>query len=265
MNKIKQRIKKIKKEKRLGLMTHTVFGYPTVVESKKIAQIMAEEGADFIEIQIPFSDPVADGPTIMRANQIALEQNTKVCQAIEFMNELSKKTDAALLFMSYFNIIYKYGTEKFCIKAKQAGCSGLIVPDIPLDEEPHEKFIDSAEKNNLIAIRVLSPASSERRLLLNATLAKGFAYLASHKGITGTKASFGLELDENIKNIKKFFNIPIAVGFGISEPEHIQFLKRKADIAVVGSAALKAYSEASETQKNYKLRLFIRNLVNSAK
>lgn len=262
MNKIEQRIEKIKRENRLGLMTHIVFGYPTVEESKKIARIMVEEGVDFIEIQIPFSDPVADGPTIMRANQIALKQQTKVRQAIEFMNEFSGETDAALLFMSYFNIIFKYGIKKFCEKAKKAGCSGLIAPDIPLDEEPSDQFINLAEKSDLIAIRVLSPASNERRLFLNAPFAKGFAYFTSHKGITGSKASFDLELEKNIKAIKKFINVPIAVGFGISEPEHIQFLKGKADIAVVGSAILNVYMEA-EREQNDNLRLFIKNLIKS--
>jgi len=265
MNKIELQIQKIKKENRLGLMTHIVFGYPTIEKSKKIAKIMAKEGVDFIELQIPFSDPVADGPTLMRANQTAIEQKTKVCQAMEFMSEFSKNANIPILFMTYFNIVFQYGVDQFCKDAKKAGCSGLIIPDIPLDEEPQEKFISLAEKNDLIAIRVLSPASNERRILLNAPLAKGFVYYVSHKGITGTKTSLDSGLYKNVRQIKKKLNTPIAVGFGISEPAHIRALKGNADVAVIGSAVLNVYTEAKEGQKIDAVKMFIKSLVNAAK
>ena len=263
MNKIELQIQKIKKENRLGLMTHVVFGYPTIEDSKNLAKIMAKEGVDFIELQIPFSDPVADGPTLMQANQIAIKQKTKVHQAIKFISELSKNVNIPILFMTYFNIVFQYGVERFCKDAKKAGCSGLIVPDIPLDEEPQEGFISSAEKNNLIAIRVLSPASNERRISLNAPLSKGFIYYTSHKGITGTKTYLDPELEKNIKKIKKKINTPIAVGFGISSPAHINALKGKADIVVIGSAVLNVYTKAMKGQKINAVKIFIKSLVNA--
>ncbi|MFH0856758.1 MAG: tryptophan synthase subunit alpha [bacterium] len=260
MNKIDKQIHEIKQEKRLGLMTHVVIGHPSLSESRELIKIMADCKVDFIELQIPFSDPVADGPALMKANQSALDNKTTVKDAMDMMENLSKEIEIPLLFMTYFNIVHRYGIENFCKDAANAGCSGLIVPDIPLDEEPNEGFIKAAKKYGIFVIRVLSPASNERRLKLNAPLAEGFIYFASHKGTTGTEVKFDQELENNLDKVRKIINAPIAVGFGISKKEHLLALKGIADIAVVGSAITKIYDE-TDGDKISAVKDFITNLI----
>ena len=167
MNRINLQLEKIKQEKRVGIMAHIVCGYPNLGESRKLIRTMAKCGVDFIELQIPFSDPMADGPTIMQANQTALENGVKVKDCFQIMKEMSREVEIPLIFMGYFNTVFNFGVEKFCKDARKAGCSGLIFPDIPLEEEDSEHFIKYAKENNLILIRVLSPASTTERIKKN--------------------------------------------------------------------------------------------------
>ncbi len=140
MNLIDKQLIKIKNENRIGLMTHMVVGFPSLDKTISLVKNMAEAGVDFVELQIPFSEPLADGPTIMGACEKALRDGFKVKDAFDVAANLSKDLEIPLLFMSYYNIVFKYGTEKFCADAKKAGISGLIVPDIPFEEEKHEHF-----------------------------------------------------------------------------------------------------------------------------
>lgn len=260
VNKIDLQLRKIKKEGRLGLMTHIVVGYPSLPRSLELVRMMIAEGVDFLELQIPFSDPMADGPTLMAANEMALSAGATVKKAMAAMRQLSK-LNTPLLFMTYFNIVLQYGTQKFCRDAAKAGCSGLIVPDIPLEEEENEHFIAAAEKNNLHAIRLLSPASTGQRLKLNSRVAKGFVYFTSRKGVTGSRRALDSDLTHHLGRIKKYFSIPVAVGFGLSVPEHVQALKGKAEIAVVGSAITDTYNRASSGQKAQSVRRLVKKLV----
>jgi len=259
MNKIEEQLNKIKSEGRIGLMTHIVIGYPNLETSKVLVKAMAEAGIDFIELQIPFSDPVADGPTITKANQDSLDHQTSVKQSMELMAEMTKTTEIPLLFMTYFNIVFNYGVKEFCHDASQAGCSGLIIPDIPLEEENEEKFIYHCEENNLIAVRSISPASTDERLRKNAEVAKGFVYFAGRKGITGSRTDLDPQLLENIERVKKFFKIPVAVGFGISKSEHLKQLHGKADMAVIGSALVDIYNQA-DGDKILAVKNYLRDL-----
>lgn len=254
-------LQKIQSEKRLGLMTHIVVGYPSIDESRALVMAMAEAGVDFIELQIPFSDPVADGPTLMQANQIALEGGVTVRAAMELMAELAPRVGIPLIFMTYFNIVHHYGAERFCADAAAAGASGLIVPDIPLDEEPQEHFISATEKHDITAVRLLSPASTEHRLKLNAGLAKDFVYFVSRKGITGAQSELDSELRSHLQRVKQFITVPLAVGFGISKPEHLETLKGHAEIAVIGSAVLNAYNQAGPGKGVGAVKNFISGLV----
>src|SRR5258708_193254 len=140
MNLIDQKLQEIKRNKKIGLMTHVVVGYPSLEETVSIVKTMADAGVDFIELQIPFSDPLADGPTIMQACEKALENGTRVKDAFAVMRQLSREVGIRLLFMTYYNIVFRYGVEKFCKDAKDAGAAGLIVPDMPIDEEAEEHF-----------------------------------------------------------------------------------------------------------------------------
>lgn len=262
---VEKQLQKIKKEKRLGIMTHIVVGYPSLEENKKLILLMARLGVDFIELQIPFSDPMADGPTIMAANQEALDRKTKVRDAFKLMKEMSAKVNIPLLFMGYFNVVLNYGTEKFCKDAARAGCSGLIFPDIPLEEEPEEHFIKHMKKHQLTIIRVLSPASTAERVRKNAQVAQGFIYFVGRKGITGVKSHLDTVLITNLKRIKKDIKLPVAVGFGISRVEHIKALFGKAEIAVIGSAILEKYTMKQSGKPLNEVKKFLRLLIAATK
>ena len=219
-------------------MTHVVVGYPSLQETEELVLLMDKVGVDFIELQIPFSDPLADGPTIMKACEASLRNGTKVRDAFLLALRLKTKVKIPLLFMAYFNIVFAYGVEKFCKDAKDVGIAGLIIPDFPLEEEATEHFNESLKKYGLLNIKVLSPASTEERIKLNAEVGTGFVYCTARQGITGTQRGFDSNVIKYLKTVKKHFKIPIALGFGISKREHVEQMGGLADIAVVGSAIL---------------------------
>ncbi len=220
------------------LMTHVVVGYPTLEETEKLVLLMDKVGVNYIEMQIPFSDPLADGPTIMKACEVSLAKGTKVADSFNLAKKLSKKVKTPLLFMAYFNTVFNYGIEKFCEDSKQAGIKGLIVPDFPLEEESTEHFNDCLKQQGLLNIKVLSPASTEERIKMNSEVGTGFVYCTARQGITGAEKGFDSNVIKYLKTVRKYFNIPIALGFGISKKEHLEGMKGLADIAVVGSAIL---------------------------
>lgn len=238
MNKINIQTGKLINEKRLGFMTHVVVGYPTLKATAELVSLMDKVGIDFIELQIPFSDPLADGPTIMKACEESLRSGIKVQHAFALAKKLSSKVSAPLLSMAYYNTVFKYGVEKFCQDAKQAGISGLIVPDLPIEENENEKFFEACEKNDLIHIQVISPASNTERLLKNKKVAKGFVYATARQGITDAKKGLDPKIAGYLKEVKSVFDIPLAVGFGISSRVRVDMIKDYADVAVVGSAVL---------------------------
>lgn len=261
MNLIDRQFEKIRREKRMGLMTHVVVGYPSLEATEEVVKVMAENGADFVEMQIPFSDPLADGPTIMKASEEALRNGTRVGDAFALMRKLSAEVGIPLLFMGYYNTVFKYGTERFCKDARRAGASGLIVPDIPLEEEKYEHFIKSAKKNDLYAIRVVSPASTIERLEKNAAVAEGFVYCMARQGITGAKNDLDPELVNYLERVKRVFDVPVAVGFGISKREHVQALQGHADVAIVGSAVIDVIGKSKRGEIGRNVRDFIKSLL----
>lgn len=257
MNLIDKQLKKIKHEKRLGLMTHVVVGYPSLYLTESLVKVMEDAGADFIELQIPFSDPLADGPTIMRACGKALENGVKVKDAFDLAGRLSKKIKIPLLFMAYFNTVFKYGTKKFCLDAKEAGISGLIVPDMPIEEEKEEHFMKYCLEAGLYHIRVISPSSTAERLKKNADVAKGFVYCTARQGITGAKKELDPEIASFLKNVRSYFDIPIAVGFGIGSKERIKQIKPYVDIAVIGSAIIDIINTSTPENMEKNVKVFL--------
>lgn len=242
----------------MKLMTHVVIGYPTIKETIKIVKLMAENGADLIELQIPFSDPLADGPTIMKACEKSLRVGTKVKDAFKIMELLSSQLSIPLLFMAYYNTVFKYGVEKFCQDAKKVGASGLIVPDMPIDEEDEEHFLFYCRKYNLHNIQVISPVSTEERLKKNASVASGFVYCTAYQGITGAKNQLDPTISAYLKKVRKYFSVPIAVGFGISKKDHLRKLAPYADIAVIGSAIIDVISKSNRENVEINVKNFLK-------
>ncbi len=260
MQKLKDKLGKIKSEKRLGLMTHVVVGYPSLEKTVSLVKLMEKEGVDIVELQIPFSDPLADGPTIMKACEQALANGVKVKDAFAVMQQLSSEVNIPLLFMAYYNTVFKYGTEKFCQDSQKAGAQGLIVPDVPIEEEHAEHFISLCQKYNLANIRVVSPASTDERLRKNAEVGTGFVYATARQGITGAKESLESSIADFLKNVRQRFTIPVAVGFGISKREHLEGLKPYADIAIIGSAILDIINKSKKENMEKDVTSFIQSL-----
>jgi len=241
------------------LMTHTIVGYPTLKKSEELVDEMVKCGIKKIELQIPFSDPLADGPVISHASEIALEKGIKVKDSFELMKKLTAKyREVDFYFMTYFNIVFNYGVSKFVLDSKKAGAKGLIVPDMPLDYEEDEHYYSALQKANLSPIFVISPVTDEKRLKEISNVAKDFVYLTSTIGTTGLRKTVNPKLKSYIKLVTKYFQIPLAIGFGISSKEQIQEVHQMADIAVIGSAIIKKINE-DETLK--KAKEFLKTLV----
>lgn len=260
MNLIDKKLKNIKKENRLGLMTHVVVGYPSLEATKTLVKVMEDAGADFIELQIPFTDPLADGPTIMRACEEALRNKTRVKDAFKLAGELSGKIKIPLLFMAYYNTVFKYGTKKFCQDSKKSGISGLIVPDIPLEEEHLEHFIKYCKAAELKNIRVVSPASTIDRLRKNAKIADGFVYCTARQGITGAKKELDSEIKKYLRQVKDYFRIPLAAGFGIGNKERVNLIRGYSDIVVIGSAIIDVINKPGTNNLISDVKEFLRSL-----
>lgn len=258
MNKIHTQLEVIKKSGKIGLMTHVIVGFPSQEETKTLIQVLADGGSDFIELQIPFSDPIADGSVIMKASDIALKNGVTVKDAMKMMKEMSRAVAVPLLFMCYYNTVFHYGLEKFCKEAAQSGASGLIIPDVPPEEEQYEHIIEIAQQHSLLLIRVVSPASSVVRLQKNAESAEGFVYCVSRFGVTGTKDGLDVRLSDYLERVKTIVKLPRAVGFGISQASQVHALEKNAEIAVVGSAVIemvlakKSYSSIRDFVKSLK-------------
>lgn len=250
MYKLDKKLKQIKAEKRIGLMTHVVVGYPSLDATIKLVKLMEKMGVDIVELQIPFSDPLADGPTIMKACEEALAHGAKVKDAFAVMRRLSQEISIPLLFMAYYNTVFVYGVERFLKDAKEAGAQGIIVPDVPIEEEHEEHFIRFCKKAKLANIRVVSPVSTDERLKKNAQVATGFVYCTARQGITGARESLDKKLITFLKRVRKYFSIPIAVGFGISKKEHLKALSDHADIAIIGSALIDIINKSDNIEKN---------------
>ncbi|MGE3278257.1 MAG: tryptophan synthase subunit alpha [Candidatus Altimarinota bacterium] len=227
-------------------MTHIVAGYPTLRESEDIALMMLESGVQFLEIQIPFSDPVADGPVIMKANQIALDNGTTPDMCFELMQRLKKKSDIPLLFMTYYNILFRYGLEEFCRRAKEVGCYGFIVPDIPIDEEPYDHYLETCKRYGLHAIQVISPITPDERLKKIGKVASGFVYCISMLGTTGSLDGLPPELSDYIGRVRKYVTTKLALGFGISSKMDVENALKDADIAVMGSVFIRTYEKGGK-------------------
>jgi tryptophan synthase alpha subunit len=260
MNKIDNKLSELKHSKKLGIMTHVIVGYHSIEQTIDIVKTMEREGVDFVELQIPFSDPLADGPVIMKACEDALSNGIKVKDSFMVMKELSNSVKIPLLFMGYFNTVFNYGVEKFCVDAKQAGASGIIIPDMPLEEEKNEKLMYHAKNNDLHMIRVISPVTTQTRLQKNAHHASGFVYCSARQGTTGVRSELDPKLAGYLKKVKKAFSCPIAVGFGISKKEHLNILKHHADIAVIGSAIISIINESTDKNLTENVSKFLKDI-----
>jgi tryptophan synthase alpha chain len=228
-------------EKKILLMTHIVIGYPSLAESLEIVRTMVDAGVDLMELQIPFSEPIADGPVILKANQQALANGISVAQCLAFGQTVARQFPIPFLYMTYCNILYKYGMQRFGDHMKAAGLRGAIVPDLPPEEA--DDYLDAMQKNGLAPIFIYSPMTADDRMATIAAVADGFVYCVARKGVTGDQTDFSQHIGDYLARCRSATGLPLALGFGVKDRSDIDFLKGKADIAVIGTQALRIVEE----------------------
>ncbi|MGB3210164.1 MAG: tryptophan synthase subunit alpha [Desulforhopalus sp.] len=227
--------------KKILLMTHIVLGYPSFETNRQVVAQMVENGVDCIEMQIPFSEPMADGPVILKANQDSLALGTSVADCMAFALEMTERHDIPFLFMTYYNIIFKYGEEQFFKDCHAAGIKGLIIPDLP--PEMGEEFFQLATRYQIAPILIFAPTSTDSRMAELHSSASGFIYCVARRGVTGKKSAFDDDFDSYLSRCKAATSLPLAVGFGIRNRDDVTAITGKADMAVIGSETIRLVDE----------------------
>lgn len=226
-----------------GLVVYLTIGDPDLDTSERVAIAAIDAGADVIELGVPFSDPVADGPVIQRASERAVAKHVSLSDVLAVAANVRRaRPDAGLIVFSYLNPVLRFGLESFCVAAQQAGVDGALLTDLAIDEAAEYRAL--MRRHGLAPIFLAAPTSSEERLKRIAEASEGFVYAISRTGITGTQQDVQSEASALVQRLRKYTRLPIAVGFGISDASHVETVGNFADAAVVGSAIVAAIESA---------------------
>jgi tryptophan synthase alpha chain len=237
-----------KNENRAALIPYLTLGYPTPEKSLELAKVAIASGADLLELGVPFSDPLADGPVIQSATQVALQRGTTVAHCLQLARHLRQREKVVpLILMGYYNPILAYGEEAFCRACSQVGVDGLIVPDLPPEEG--ERLENACRRYGLALIYLLAPTSTPERIRLVTRRSQGFVYLMSVAGSTGTREQLPPDLNRFVSRVRAVTDKPLAVGFGISSPEQARQVAELADGVVVGSALVRLAGAPNELEE----------------
>jgi tryptophan synthase alpha chain len=268
MSRIKDSFYNLKKKNEQALIPYIMAGYPNDKYCMATIKSIINNGADMLEIGFPFSDPLADGQIIQNASRISIEQKMNVKKLLSMIKNIRNETKIPIIIMTYANIIYQYGYEKFLSDAKSNGADGLIIPDLPIEEASTYKQF--AQYYNIETIFLVAPNTPTNRIKKICKICSGFLYLVSTYGTTGTKININNELKNRIKTIKHITNnkIPLGIGFGVSTTKDIMLLdKQYVDAVIIGSALLKiinkTYPKLNQTQ--IKISEFIHELKSATK
>jgi len=251
VGRISERFSQLKAQGRKALVGYVMGGDPDLGTTEAVIPYLAELGVDLIEIGVPFSDPLADGPTIQEAGQRALK--TSLADLLDLVCRLRSRVEIPLLLMTYYNPVLRYGGEKFVAEATRAGVDGLIIPD--LTPEEGGQLTGWCRQSGLDFVWLLAPTSTDERIELLASLAGGFLYYVSRTGTTGVRADLAEDLERNLQRVRTRSTLPVAVGFGISSPEQAARVARQADGVVIGSAIVKRMAEANGDLERMKKSL----------
>ncbi len=257
-NRIDTAFKNLRENNETALVTFITMGDPDIDTSKKLVIEMEKSGASLIELGIPFSDPMAEGPVIQEANVRALDNKDGITldKIFDAVKELRCETQIPLVYLMYYNSLLTYGREKFFERCTECGIDGVIIPDLPFEESG--EIYDYTEKYGVYQISLVSPTSSEERMKKICDRAKGFLYCVSSMGVTGVRDGFNTDFDNMFAKLNSFSDMPKCIGFGISKPEHVAALKHYCDGVIVGSAIVKqvaAGSTPSEKINNVKQKV----------
>ena len=241
VGRIGARFEKLAREGRRGFIPYVTTGYPSLAHTREMVAGLAELGADVIELGIPFSDPMADGPTIQRSSQGALDNGTTVDDVFEVLRGLRRTSDVPVVVFSYLNPIYSRGVDAFVREAVEAGADGILPTDLPLGADPEleSKILDSP----LDLVRLVAPTTTPQRVREIALASQGFVYYVARTGVTGAREQLRSALAEEANAVRSVSPLPVAVGFGVSTPDHARAVGAAADAAVVGSALVARLDE----------------------
>jgi tryptophan synthase alpha chain len=247
---ISQRFAELRASGELGIIAYITAGDPSLDATLKFVLALAEAGADVIELGIPFSDPLADGPTIQRASERALNAGTTLASVIDLVRRIrqskSPASEVPLILFGYYNPIFQMGVEKFAAAASAAGADGVLVTDLTPEESADYRHILAS--HHLDTVFLGAPTSTDERLATIAAATSGFLYLISRTGVTGAKDALPDELPALVRRVRAITNLPVAVGFGISLPGHVSLLGGLADAAVIGSALVTEIENANSVE-----------------
>ncbi len=242
-----------------GLVAYLTAGDPDLSTTRDIALAAIDAGADVIELGVPFSDPLADGPVIQRASERALQHGTTLADVIALAAELrAARPDAGLVVFSYFNPVLHYGLERFCAAAEKAGVDGVLITDIIVEEAA--EYLAQVERYHLVPIFLAAPTSPDDRLEGIAAASQGFVYAISRTGITGTQDLLDSDAALLVKRLRRYTDLPIAVGFGVSNAEHFAAVGEFADAAVIGSALVAIIEKSEPNEAPSSIARFIKGL-----
>src|SRR5215510_10430828 len=248
---------RLRREQRPGLVTYTTAGDPDFARSAEILKALNRAGVDILEVGVPFSDPLADGPVIQRATERALAAGTTLKGVLDLIERLRPEIKAPIVLFSYANPILRMGAEAFADKAKAAGVDGVLALDLPIEEA--DEFRAMLGKRGIDTILLLSPTTTDVRLRRAAELGSGFLYAISRLGVTGARDSLAEGAQEMVRRIRTVSDLPVALGFGISKPDHVREVGRWADAAVVGSALVDVIArEGASRDLNTRVEEYVR-------
>lgn len=228
---------------RAALIAYLTAGYPSLAATESLVAELSRRGVDLVELGIPFSDPLADGPTIQWASAQALQRGVTLSAIFGMARLLRRRTSVPLVAMSYANPVYACGVPRFCRQASAAGFDGVIVPDLPPEEAG--ELVRAARPVGLATVFLAAPTSPKRRLKAIAACSTGFIYCVSLTGVTGARRTLPHEVVEQVRDLRRLTTLPIAVGFGVSGPQHVRWLASVADGVIVGSAIVDAITRAA--------------------
>jgi tryptophan synthase alpha chain len=242
INRIEAKFNDLRGQGRKALIPYIMAGDPDLPTTGSLVYSLEAAGADLIELGVPFSDPLADGPTIQRAGERSLRQGTSLKKILRLIRELRKRTQIPLILMTYYNLIYQFGVDRFAHDAVEAGVDGVIIPDLPPEEAGD--LVETSRKSGLATVFLIAPTSPIGRIQRIVSVASGFVYYVSLTGITGAKLRSLSAVREKVQEIRHHTSLPIAVGFGISTPREAAQVSRWADGVIIGSALVGALERA---------------------
>lgn len=249
----------LKREGRKGLIAFLTAGDPSPARTAALVEALERGGADLIELGVPFSDPIADGPVIQRAGQRALAAGTTLRKVLEIAAEIRRRSEIPLLLFTYLNPVVRYGLEELARDAAASGIDGCLLTDASVEEAG--EYVEAMRRHNLDTVFLAAPTSTERRLRLVAQYSTGFVYLVSRMGVTGARASLSDAVGPLVRSMRAVTDLPLAVGFGISRPEHVAELGRQVEGVVVGSAIVNLIEQnADNASLEIQLESFVREL-----